>query len=192
MSDEGSKTSAQGSRKTKQVGLGSQIHSRFASAGGMDLPPCKEMFEDAAALIIGKVVLAFSRFELNLALLLELLVTPENRAQVDRLFKQTLGARIDGVQSLISSRAELDPSCLAEFADWKLQMDAVRLLRNRFIHGRWGILTHAKQIASVASYPANAPADGEIRYSLPELEAELAKIEEVCASFIAWRNRWPI
>ncbi|MEP9317388.1 hypothetical protein ABKS89_09670 [Pseudomonas sp. LABIM340] len=192
MSDEGSKTSGQGSRKAKQGGLGSQIHARFVSAGGMDLPPSTEMFEGAAAMIIGRVVLAFSRLELNLALLLELLVTPENEAQVDRLFKQALGARIEGVQNLISSRVGLDPSCLSEFADWKLQMDAVRLLRNRFIHGRWGILAHAQQIASVASYRANAPVDGEVRYSLRELEEELGKIEEVCASFIAWRNRWPI
>ncbi|WP_447746050.1 hypothetical protein [Pseudomonas nicosulfuronedens] len=127
-----------------------------------------------------------------MALLLELLVTPENKAQVDRLFKRALGARVEGVQNLISSRVGLDPSCLSEFADWKLQMDAVRLLRNRFIHGRWGILAHAQQIASVASYRADAPAEGEIRYSLRELEDELGKIEEVCASFIAWRNRWPI
>lgn len=192
MSDEVSKPPGEASREVKQGGLGSRIHARFESAGGMDAPLSQEMFEDAAALIIGRVVLAFSRFELNLALLLELLVTPENSAEIDRLFKRALGKRIEGVQSLISSRVELDPSCLAEFADWKLQMDAVRLLRNRFIHGRWGILTHAKQIASVASYRANAPADGEIRYSLPELEAELGKIEEVCASFIAWRSRWPI
>lgn len=172
--------------------LGCRIQVRFASGIGDDVSVNEKTFEDSAALIIGRVVLEFSRFELNLALLLEMLVTTENAAQIERLFKQGLGARIEGVQSLISVRVGLDPLCLSEFADWKRRMDSVRLLRNRFIHGRWGVLKHTKQIASVASYRANARADGEIRYSLPELEAELGKIEEVCAGFIAWRGRWPI
>ncbi|QJP07789.1 hypothetical protein [Pseudomonas multiresinivorans] len=180
------------SRKGERGGLGSRIHARFEAAGRLDVPEREKLFEDSAASIIGKVVLAFSRFELNLTILLETLVTPENGAEIDRLFKRTLGVRIEGVQSVLSSRAELDPSCLAEFADWKLRMDGVRLLRNRFVHGRWGILAHAQQIASVASYRAKAPADNEIRYSLVELEAELGRIEEVCAGFIAWRKRWPI
>jgi len=158
----------------------------------MDTPLNEEMFEDAAALIIGRVVLEFSRFELNLAFLLEILATYGDAPQVERLFKQALGNRIEGLQELISAREGVDPRCLSEFADWKQEMDGVRLLRNRFVHGRWGVLTHTQQIVSVPSYRANTPGDDEVRYSLPELEAELGKVKEVCAGFSAWRRRWPI
>jgi hypothetical protein len=179
-------------RENEPGGLGSRIHARFAASGEVDFPISEDLFEDSAALIIGRVVLAFSRFELNLAFLLEGLASAGNEPQIDRLFKQGLGARIDGVQNLLSACDGLDPSCLAAFQDWKRGMDKVRLLRNRFIHGRWGILAHARQVVNVNSYRANAPGDGEVRYSLPELEAELKMIEKVFAGFMAWRRRWPI
>lgn len=189
MSDDVSKIVGE---KLKQGGLASRVQARFVPVGGIDEPVGERFFEDSAAWVIGRVVLAFSRFEQNLAFFLEAMATPENGAEINRLFRGSLGARIDGVHGLISSCDKVSPPCIAEFVDWKLRMDGVRLLRNRFIHGRWGVYVYTEQVVSASSYRANAPANDEVRYSLSELEAELVKIEEVCAAFSAWRRRWSI
>ncbi len=155
------------------------------------LPLDDAELESAAGAVIGKIVLAFSRFELNLGLFIRNAVGGGDvdalNPLIERLsFKNKLDAMLDIVNHKFASNAD----CIAEFKQWHRRMNALRAKRNSFIHGRWGIHVHAQQVINVApGLPSSVP-QRETRFTIRELEKEFSEVTDVVNEFHNLRERW--
>jgi ribosomal protein S18 acetylase RimI-like enzyme len=112
--------------------------------------------EDKASSFLGKLLFVFSRIELELAL-----VVSERDAK-DKRFSD----RLELFRNMLLSSGED-----AEGISWCDRMENMRHYRNRFAHGRWGILHFSQQIAHVVGYPSGE--QREDRFSLAALSAIL-------------------
>jgi ribosomal protein S18 acetylase RimI-like enzyme len=114
--------------------------------------------EDKASSFLGKLLFVFSRIELELAL-----AVSESDAEGN-----AFSHRLKLFRSMLLSQGED-----AEGIAWCDRMENMRDYRNRFAHGRWGILHLRQQIAHVVGYPS-----GEQREDLFSLAALSAILDE--------------
>ncbi|WP_259757332.1 hypothetical protein [Pseudomonas sp. GCEP-101] len=188
MSDDNSETVVEElSESGKQPGLGSRIHTRFKSAGGVSLQDTEEPLEDAAALIIGKMVLMFSCFEMNLGLCLRNL-SPQDAPRVDGMRLQD---RLDALSKAVAKKFVEKPQSKWKqpFDQWLRRFKSVRIKRNRFIHGRWAVIHSINKVVNVSGpLPGERPGK-EVFYSIEELMGELQEIESAIAEFYSWRKK---
>lgn len=109
--------------------------------------------------ILGRFFVGFARMELNLSL----------RVGGNGTFNTKL-------ERLLQSASEANgEEIFCKILAWYMAADAMREMRNRLAHGRWGYLAHLQQVAHVAGYPPD-PQD-ERRFSFDELDAIVRDVQ---------------
>lgn len=150
----------------------------------------EEELEDGASRLLGKLLFAFGRIEMNLALFLGGLQLDEPFDRVmARLEKCTFDDKLDILLDAVGQRYDDDIELYGHWAEWYMAADSLRDLRNRLAHGRWGIIGHLQIVAHVAGLPGS-PKQKETRYSLALLGAEVAEAPRIVAEFSSLRRRW--
>ena len=149
--------------------------------------------EDAAATVIGRVVLALSRLEFNLGLYLRNSVGGSDPEAANPLVgRLSFKSKLDALQEVVEHKFALQPAASQELAVWLKAMEVFRPRRNSFVHGRWAFLAHSQQIVNVApGLPSGKPAR-EVRYSPSELHLALEEAERLAAAFGLWSSKWPL
>jgi hypothetical protein len=149
--------------------------------------------EESAAAVVGKIVFAFSRFELNLGLCLRCAVEGSNldllNPLVDRL---SFKSKLDALLEIIELSHGDNPECVSDFRQWHRSIDAIRVKRNSFVHGRWGFNQQTSEVINVAPGMPGPELNREMRFSLDDLNTELKEIERVVRTFDLLRSRWSI
>lgn len=112
--------------------------------------------------LLGHFFVAFARVELNLSL----------RVGAEGAFHDKLERFLDSSVKLSESD---DMFC--RFSAWYMAANSIRDMRNRFAHGRWGILVHSQRVAHVDGYPPGV--QEERRFSLGELYAIVQDVESI-------------
>lgn len=120
-----------------------------------------EEIEARAQTQLGRLFIAFAAIELNLSL--QVGGTGTFKEKLERYFELA-----------IARYGELDDD-FCKIAAWYMAVDAIRKLRNRFAHGRWGFEAHVQEVIHVAGYPPDV--QHVRRLSLLELEAIAADAE---------------
>jgi hypothetical protein len=128
----------------------SSYQSRFArdvtitadvTAG--ELWALRELLENDAAALLGHMLFELSRLDLNLGLCL---VTFEGGANRESLTKLVAGlnlkSRLDRLRKQVDAKLPLGSKRHKAYIDWIERVDAVRQVRNSFVHGRWGVEPH--------------------------------------------------
>lgn len=109
--------------------------------------------------ILGRFFVGFARMELNLSL----------RVGGDGTFNK----KLERLLQLAEEANNEETFC--KILAWYMAADAMRELRNRLAHGRWGYLTHLQQVAHVAGYPPGQ--QDERRFSFDELNTIVRDVE---------------
>ncbi len=97
--------------------------------------------------------------------------------------------KLEALQEHIGKRPP-NTAGVALLAAWFAQANALRQLRNSFVHGRWGISPLSGEVCFV---PAGLPLSAsetpsvEYRYSLSELAAEVGQIEALAGELVSLR-----
>lgn len=151
-----------------------------------------DLEEDAAA-VVGKIVFAFSAFELNLGLCIRCAAGGRNldllNPLVDRLsFKSKLDALLEIIELLYGTT----PECVSDFRQWHRMMDAIRIKRNSFVHGRWGLSPRTSEVINVAPGMPGSELKRETRFTVDDLNRELKEIEGLVQAFGLLREKWSI
>lgn len=111
--------------------------------------------------ILGRFFVGFARMELNLSL----------RVGGAGTFNTKL-------ERLLQSASEVNSEeTFCKILAWYMAADAMREMRNRLAHGRWGYLAHLQQVAHVAGYPPD-PQD-ERSFSFDELDVIVRDVESL-------------
>lgn len=142
-----------------------------------------EQLKREAYCFVGAIFDLFAKLEMNLALFVARAssCTHFDQAiawQEEVYFNEKLQVLLDA----IGAHYKHDIDGYSRWAEWYMAADALRELRNRLAHCRWGYILHEQRVASVAGLPGS-PNQNEIRYSLEELAAEVAEAERVCDEF---------
>jgi hypothetical protein len=149
--------------------------------------------ESSAATVVGRIVFAFSLLEFNLGLCLRSIAGASDVDALNPLVERlTFKNKLDALLEIIESRFSAKPECIAEFRQWHKNADEIRAKRNAFVHGRWAVLASAQQVVNVAPGMPSSKPQRESRFTLHELNSQLAEIEQVAGSFEKLRAKWQL
>jgi hypothetical protein len=145
----------------------------------------------AASTLVGQLVFEFSRIEMELGCSLHSVVGPHDfdalNVLIDRL---SFKSKLDALNEVVARKFEGKDDFLAEFKHCYRSIDAIRSQRNSFIHGRWGAISNTQQVVNVEpGMPGGVP-QREWRFTVVELEAELAGVSKVLNEFRTLRAKW--
>jgi hypothetical protein len=151
-----------------------------------------EQLEDAAAMILGKMLFALSRLEIAISFYV---VWADNGRELEglteKLLETQLNVKLRRLEKMFFEKYEIGTPAHAAMTAWLRDADAARELRNKFVHGRWGIADHDQQVANVTGLPTS-PDQQEVRYSVPELRGILARIDRLEPALARLRRKWPL
>jgi hypothetical protein len=92
---------------------------------------------------------------------------------------------------LARAKFRAEPKALENYRQWIDSANALREMRNRFFHGRWGVSPVRQQVFNVVGLPTS-PDQQEIGYSIDELQAFLDSMGRLQRDFQALRKSWPV
>jgi hypothetical protein len=157
----------------------------------MPILPDTEL-EAMAAQHLGRLLFVFGGLELNLGLTLVNARPPaESESEAARVEELTFGEKLNELESRVLASHAGDARALARWQKWFLAANALRKLRNRFAHGRWGFQHYHQHIVHVCMLPGSGNQE-EVRFTLDEFAAHVASAEEVAEEFYILRDLHPV
>jgi hypothetical protein len=132
----------------------------------------KELLEEAAAKVLGRILWEFGSLEAGLGVVL---AWSRGAAELD-----AMSGRVDGMgfherlRLLAAVVDERSHQAKTAYESWITDAHRLRMTRNDFVHGRWAV-TADGQIANVVGVMTKAD-QTETRYSLAELELILEEL----------------
>lgn len=147
--------------------------------------------EQEAATILGFMLFEYSRLDMELGLFL---VWFEGGQKLDELTKavgkKNFNKRLEHLENAFRNE-DVDPSTRDLYSKWLTDAHSIRTLRNRLIHGRWGIIPGQQQVANVVGLPTS-PEQSSTRYSIEQLEEQLQSIRQLRSRLNEIRDTRPI
>lgn len=148
--------------------------------------------EQEAAILLGRMVFAFSRLDVALALYLAWSGDGRNLEELTRRLENTqLHKKLEVLQHLVEAKYSGVPDIHSKFMRWLDDAHAARKTRNELVHGRWGISPSTQQVANVIGLPTSAE-QREVRYTLSELREAVGAIQRLELALQQLRRQWPL
>jgi hypothetical protein len=149
-------------------------HAPFVTDDGVDKLAVNKL-RRAVALRLGRMVMEYSRLEMELGLLLHGIDGGREAAamalELRRAdFNQRLG--------MLRSRLRALPHAPAGYGAWVREADEARRLRNRVMHGRWGFHPDAQTFTNVRGDPFSDEQTEET-LTLADLDARLEQLRSL-------------
>lgn len=141
------------------------------------------------ALRLGKMVMEFSRLEMELGLALYGSADEHTRADVAfALRRADFSARLAMLRRHLSAQRHVH----GDYSEWAREADAARRLRNRLIHGRWDFRDpDSQQVTNVRGDPFSDE-QTEVTTTLAELDAQLEQLKALRRQLAALRKAAPL
>ena len=147
--------------------------------------------ERDAATVLGYMVFEYSRLDMELGLFL---AWSDEGRKLDELSETLNDAnfhhRLERLASMAKSKYAGTPAA-GEYTKWLADAHAMRSLRNRLFHGRWGFVPQQKMVANVVGLPTSE-AQTETRYSIPQLRNSLETMRGLRDRLTYLRQTWPV
>lgn len=150
----------------------------------------RDRMEREAALALGELLFAFGHLELNTALAA---VWAGRSGQFEER-----AARLDGSGFHLKCEvlreyvaANLADEALQAYLDWLDRADAVRRMRNKLVHERWGMQHFPVAAVCVSGYPFSEDQTATA-YSAEDLQEIVASIRVLNSDLGKLHHRWPL
>jgi hypothetical protein len=160
----------------------------------MDMMPIlpETELEAMAAQHLGRLLFVFGRLELNLGLAL-VRTSPVGQfgREIARVEKLPFAAKLREFETLVLRCHADDAPVLARWTKWFTAAHVLSELKDDFAHGRWDFQNMPQQIVHAGNLPGSAHLD-EVRYTLDEFAAHVARAEEVAEEFSTLRDMHPV
>lgn len=163
-----------------EEGTGAQIH---AIARELEL---------RAAELIGRMLFDFSRVEVNLALAIAWLDSGRRREEViDQVERMSFSKKLACLSKAAAVSFPARSGPLVAYRRWIDRAHAARMLRNRFVHGRWGISVANRRVVNVLGLPGSNE-QTVMEFSIEDLEAAAAQLQHLLKDLVELRGQWPL
>jgi hypothetical protein len=141
------------------------------------------------ALRLGRMVMEFSRLEMELGL--ALYGSAGKQARADMAFalrRADFSARLAMLRRQLAAQSHVHP----DWSEWAREADAARRLRNRLIHGRWDFRDpQSVEVTNVRGDPFSNE-QSEVTTTLAELDAQLEQLKALRRRLAALRKAAPL
>ena len=141
------------------------------------------------ALRLGRMVMEFSRLEMELGLALYGSAGKQSRADMTfALRRADFSARLAMLRRHLAAQQRVP----ADYSEWARDADAARRLRNRLIHGRWDFRDpESQEVTNVRGDPFSDE-QTEVTTTLAELDAQLEQLKALRRRLAALRKSAPL
>jgi hypothetical protein len=152
----------------------------------------REALETAGATLLGKMLFAFARIDVNLGLCL---VWVDSGTRIESLTRQvsewSFSRRLECLEAAVNRILPDGHAGRNAYVEWIARAQALRQTRNELVHGRWGVDPAQEKVLNVVGLPTS-PDQREIGYTLEDLEAMLREMEDLQTVLVKLRKRWPL
>lgn len=159
---------------------------------GIEVERARQALEQAAAMVMGRMLFEFSRLDMALGLCL---VWSNEGAQLEKLTKlidnYSFNDKVDALKEHAKAKYPDGHEARPEYASWVQDAHEVRMQRNELVHGRWGIDHMNNQVVNVLGLPTS-PDQSSRGYSIDELKAALERMVRSQVRLAELRKRWPV
>jgi len=146
-----------------------------------------EDLEPQAAALVGQLVFSFARLDFLLGLALRNTLAA-NAGDLNPLIER-LGfkEKLDALGEVLSTKGSEYAKAAAEYEVWYASADKLRVTRNAFVHGRWGVQSQ-DTVFNAAPKFGKALAGSSKHFSLADLTEEVSRAREVLELFHEWHS----
>ena len=140
-----------------------------------------DKLETETATLLGRLLFSFSRLDVNLGLCL-VWVDHGRRitALTPKVTEMNFHKKLNQLAKAVAAKFGEGSKEAADWSLWIEQAHASRELRNRLVHGRWGVDPIAGEAINVVGLPTS-PDQHELRYSLPALRKAVDEVQQLQA-----------
>ena len=159
---------------------------------GIEIQHARQRLEQAAALVLGRMLFEFSRLDVALGLTL---VWSGGGRRLDKLTKEveelSFHKKLSFLEELVGAMYDGDHEARTFYDQWLADAHSIRLMRNELLHGRWGVEPIKDQVVNVVGLAtsSNQRAKG---YAISELERVLDQMERLQQRLSVLREDWPV
>jgi hypothetical protein len=151
-----------------------------------------DALETSAATLLGRLLFAFSRLDMNLGLCLVWADGGTNIvALTPKVSALTFHKKLEQLGRLVEAKFVAGSKERSDWALWIEQAHATRALRNQLTHGRWGIDPYAGEAMNVIGLPTS-PDQHEMRYSLQALRDAVDEAQRLQVRLSELRAQCPV
>jgi hypothetical protein len=158
---------------------------------GIEIERARQSLEHAAATILGRMIFAFSRLDVALALHL---VWSNQGSRLEELTKEVEGLtfqkKLDFLQDLVTANYN-DQEANSLYEQWLKDAHATRTMRNELVHGRWGTDPMMNKVVNVVGLPTSSEQTSK-GYTIDELKSALDRMEKLQVRLAELREKWPV
>lgn len=159
---------------------------------GIEIQRAQQGLEQAAAVVLGRMLFEFARLDMALGLAL---VWADGGKQLDKRTKEvtdlSFHKRLDLLQTLVAPLYAAEHSARVLYDAWLKEAHSVRLKRNELVHGRWGVDPIRDQVFNVIGLPTSSTQEAK-GYSITELKDVVTQMEQLQHRLSALRTEWPV
>jgi len=159
---------------------------------GIEIQRAQQGLEQAAAVVLGRMLFEFARLDMALGLAL---VWSDGGKYLDKRTKEveslSFHKRLDLLQKLVAALYSVEHGAHILYDEWLKDAHSVRLMRNALVHGRWGIDPMKDQVFNVIGLPTS-PNQQARGYSVSELKSVLGQMEQLQHRLSVLRTEWPV
>ncbi len=159
---------------------------------GIEIERTRQSLEHASATVLGRMLFAFSRLDVALALHL---VWSNGGSQLEGLTKKfdetSFSKKLEFLEELVTTKYKDEKQAHLLYDQWLKDANAMRNLRNDLVHGRWGINPIKKEVINVVKLPTS-PNQLSKGYKIDELKNVLDQIILLEVRLSKLREDWPV
>lgn len=157
----------------------------------LEIQEAEIALEQAASLALGRMLMAFSRMEMELGLALVWVNEgKELEARTAKLDQSNFHTKLEELRKHLDQRDRSD-EVGRKLSAWMEKAHALRGIRNELVHGRWGIAAVDDVVVNVIGLPTS-PEQRSTRYRIAELDRIVEDIHHLRAELSKLRTKWPV
>ena len=148
------------------------------------------VLEDGACLALGRLVMAFSRMDMELGLALVWFNEGKDLENRTKRFEvSTFHAKLAELERRVLEQPIGDSR--GRYDEWIVGAHALRGIRNELMHGRWGLSPTTNTVVNVLGLPTSC-GQSEVHYTLEQLSAFVTNITALRDSLQALLKEFPL
>ena len=155
----------------------------------LEIQEAEIALEQAACLALGRMLMAFSRLEMELGLALVWVSDgKEIEARTAKFDQANLHLKLEELRKHLDQRDRTD-EVGKELSAWMKKAHALRGIRNELVHGRWGISAVEGAVLNVVGLPTS-PEQRTRSYRVAELDRIVKDIHHLQKTLSSLRRKW--
>lgn len=151
----------------------------------------RDAMEAEAAALVGQMLFAFSRIDMNLGLCLAWVGGGTRlEARSNEVAALGIRERLDALMEHVLVNLPADSKSQISYKRWIRRTHAARIMRNQMVHGRWHVDALRQKVVNIIGLPSGK--QQTVEYTLAELSTFNERLHSLVQELATLRKNWPL